>query len=73
MSQPTSTGRLLAALVMLVGVAFLTVITASITSTFVERSRREQEGSDSAVVTAKQLQEINGRLERIEAALNVRR
>ena len=66
-------GRLLAALVMLVGVAFLTVITASITSTFVERSRREQEGSDSAVATATQLEEINGRLERIEAALSARR
>ncbi len=66
-------GRLLAALVMLVGVAFLTVITASITSTFVERSRREQEGSESAVSAAAQLQEIIGRLERIEAALTARR
>src|SRR5215208_6311826 len=40
---PTSlTGRLVAVLVMLLGVAFLTVITASITSTFVSRLRREE-------------------------------
>ena len=39
---PTNlTGRLVAALVMLFGVAFLTIITASITSTFVSRARRE--------------------------------
>ena len=37
---PTNlTGRLVAVLVMLLGIAFLTVITASITSTFVSRSR----------------------------------
>ena len=40
---PTNlTGRLVAVLVMLLGIAFLTVITASITSTFVSRSRRER-------------------------------
>ena len=39
---PTSlAGRLVAVLVMLLGIGFLTVITASITSTFVSRSRRE--------------------------------
>ena len=70
----TIAGRLVAALVMLVGVSFLTVITASITSAFVDRSRREQETSDAGVVTtATQLQEMNGRLERIEAALTARR
>ena len=70
----TIAGRLVAALVMLVGVSFLTVITASITSAFVDRSRREQETSDAGLVTtATQLQEMNGRLERIEAALSARR
>jgi F0F1-type ATP synthase delta subunit len=64
---------LVAALVMLVGVSFLTVITASITSAFVDRSRREQETPDADVTTATQLQEMNGRLERIEAALSARR
>jgi hypothetical protein len=33
-------------LVMLVGIGFLTVITAAITSTFVSRSRREQTPPD---------------------------
>ncbi len=43
---PTNlTGQLVAALVMLLGIGFLTVITASITSTFVARSRREALGS----------------------------
>ena len=40
---PTSVvGRLLAAVVMLLGIGFVTVITASITGAFVARSRREQ-------------------------------
>src|SRR5271165_3705799 len=38
-------GRLLAALVMLVGIGFLTVITAAITSAFVESARRRLEGA----------------------------
>src|SRR5262245_2487278 len=38
---PTSAaGRLVAALVMLFGIGFLTIITASITSTFIEQARR---------------------------------
>ena len=40
---PASTaGKGIAALVMLLGIGFLTVITASITGAFVARSRREQ-------------------------------
>ena len=69
----TVVGRLVAALVMLVGIGFLTVITAAITSTFVSRSRREQTPSDAATPTAEQLRQIAGRLERIEAALTGRR
>ena len=43
---PTSpAGRLLAALVMLVGIGFLTVVTAAITSTFIEAARRRVEGT----------------------------
>lgn len=62
-------GRLIAALVMLLGIGFLTVITAAITSTFVSRSRPEQtlSGADSA--TAEQFRQISERLERIEAAV----
>ena len=44
---PTNvSGQLLAALVMLLGIGFLTVITAAITSTFVSRSRHEQAPPD---------------------------
>ena len=65
---PTNvTGQLLAALVMLLGIGFLTVITAAITSTFVSRPRRDSSAADTPA--AEQLQQMNERLERIEAAL----
>ncbi len=67
-------GQLVAALVMLLGIGFITVITASITSSFVERSsrlQRQRSGGD-AVATEEQLQKIDARLERIEAALGAR-
>ncbi len=63
----TVAGRLVASLVMLLGIGFVTVITASITGTFVLRSRGEQ-APDGATVE-QQLREVNERLERIEAAL----
>jgi voltage-gated potassium channel len=63
----TVAGRLLAALVMLFGIGFLTVITAAITSTFVSRSRLEQ-GPTAAETTA-QFRQIQAQLERIEAVL----
>jgi voltage-gated potassium channel len=70
---PTSVaGKLVAALVMLVGIGFLTVITAAITSTFVSRSRREQAPSGPTAPTGEQLKQIAARLERIEAALTDR-
>jgi voltage-gated potassium channel len=62
-------GRLLAVLVMLLGISFLTVITAAITSAFVARSQREQRPSDGEISTAEQLSRLDERLERIEAAL----
>jgi voltage-gated potassium channel len=66
---PTNlTGRLVAVLVMLLGIAFLTVITASITSTFVSRSRHEP--SDTETAMAEQFRQLDSRLERIEAALS---
>ena len=67
---PTSfAGQLVAVLVMLLGVAFLTVVTASITSSFVERSRRDRGPSEAETATAEQLRQLDPRLERIEAAL----
>ena len=66
-------GRIVAALVMLLGIGFITVITASITGAFVQHSqgRKEPAGADAAA-TAANLQSINARLERIEAALSAR-
>jgi voltage-gated potassium channel len=65
----TLAGRLVAVLVMLLGIGFLTVITAAITSTFVSRSRREQAPSDTEAALAEQFRQLDSRLERIEAAL----
>jgi len=66
---PTSTlGRLVAAAVMLTGIGFLTVITATITSTFVESARRRVERSATDVVVAK-LDQISERLEAMESRL----
>jgi voltage-gated potassium channel Kch len=64
-------GRLLAVFVMLMGIGFLTVVTAAITSTFVARARRAQQApSDAEASMAEQLRQLDGRLERIEAALD---
>jgi voltage-gated potassium channel len=61
-------GRLLGVAVMLVGIGFLTVITAAITSTFVARSyQATQSGAD--LEAAEQLRQIETRLARIDAAL----
>jgi voltage-gated potassium channel len=63
-------GKVVATFVMLAGIGFLTIITAAITSTFVARSQVEQQGSGPATdPAADELQQINARLERIEAAL----
>ena len=61
-------GRLVAVLVMLLGIGFLTVITASITGTFVSRTRHEPSEAETAM--AEQLRQLDNRLERIEAALS---
>ena len=66
---PTSTtGRFVGAVVMVVGIGFLTVITASITSAFVEAARRRLEGRETHALSAK-LDQISARLDPIEAGL----
>ena len=62
-------GRLLAVALMLLGIGFLTVITAAITSTFVARSSLEVTPSGAEPAAAEQLRQIEQRLARIEAAL----
>jgi voltage-gated potassium channel len=61
-------GRVIAALVMIVGIGFLTVITAAITSIFIESSRRRVEGLASDAI-ATRLDQIVARLDAIEATL----
>lgn len=58
-------GRILGVIVMLEGVAFLAVVTAAITSTFVTRAEREL-GADRY---DKQFLDVSERLDRIEALL----
>ena len=69
---PTSlAGRLVAVLVMFVGIGFLTVVTAAITSTFVAQARRvDQTPSDLETAMVDQLRQLDRRLEGIEAALD---
>jgi voltage-gated potassium channel Kch len=68
-------GRLIAVVVMLQGIAFLAIITAAITSTFVARATKEHESADeSAEMTELEkiegrFDELNERFDRLEAAL----
>jgi voltage-gated potassium channel len=69
----TDAGRFMAAATMLLGIGFITVITASITGAFVARSRREQHLEGPAPSSDGDLKQIIERLERIEAALTTQR
>ncbi|MGH3015835.1 MAG: potassium channel family protein [Gaiellaceae bacterium] len=64
-------GRVIAALVMVSGIGFLTVVTATITAVFIESARR-QIGERSEAPMQERLDEIAGRLERIERTLEER-
>jgi voltage-gated potassium channel len=63
-----ASGRFIAAVVMLAGIGFLAVITASVTASLIESSRRRY--AESEVDVAQQLGEVSQRLARIEAALD---
>ena len=68
----TVAGQFIAALVMLLGIGFLTVITAAITSTFVSRSRSRELGA-TAGDTSTEHRLMQEQLDRIEAALTADR
>jgi hypothetical protein len=61
-------GRIVATFVMLEGIAFLAIVTASITSTFVERANRDRQGKETQLE-----QRLEERLARIDAELQATR
>jgi len=69
----TALGQIVATFVMLLGIGFVTVITASITGAFVARTRKaERAAAGDRGVSPEDLRSIIERLERIEAAVNRR-
>ena len=62
-----SDGRFIGAVVMLTGIGFLAVITASVTASLIESSRRRFVESEGDV--ARRMEEVSKRLVRIEASL----
>jgi len=69
------TGRVVATLVMLEGIAFLTVIIAAVTSTFVARAEAERDAAEAAEDEkeedrlAARLDGLDARLDRVEGLL----
>ncbi len=61
--------RFIGAVVMLAGIGFLTVITASVTASLVESSRRRF-AAQSDLDATQRLEDVSERLVRIEAALD---
>jgi voltage-gated potassium channel len=71
-------GRIIAAFVMLQGIAFLAITTAAITSTFVARATKERDSArdadedDAEVRIEARLESIDQRLDRLEKTLSNR-
>ncbi len=65
-------GRIVAALVMVGGIGFVTVLTAAITSGFVARAREERPRVQDAPPSAEVLQEILASLRRLEERMGDR-
>jgi voltage-gated potassium channel len=62
-------GRVLAGVVMITGIGFLTVVTAAITAALVEGARRRRGAGFGDDPLATKLDEMNARLEALEALL----
>ena len=63
----SSGGRAIAVVVMVTGIGFLSIVTASITAMFVESARRRMRGEDEITLThiAERLDQIERRLEEL--------
>jgi voltage-gated potassium channel len=70
-------GRLVASFVMFEGIAFLAIITAAITSTFVAKATEAHEGRSEELSEMqrieKRLDDLDGKLDRLEAAVRTSR
>jgi voltage-gated potassium channel len=64
----STTGRIVASIVMLSGIGFLTVVTAAITATLVESARRRLGGSTDARIEGK-IDDLSVRLDQLESLL----
>ena len=62
------TGRLIGVVLMLQGIALLTVITASVTATLIEQARRRRSAEPDAVLA--KLEQVEARLESIEERMS---
>ena len=60
-------GRVIATVVMLTGIAFISLVTASVTASLVEQARQRRQGTEETVEA--KLDRINARLESIEARM----
>jgi voltage-gated potassium channel len=63
-------GRIIGAVLMLQGIAFITVIAGSVTAMLIEQARKRRKLDDQPA-TAAHLEQIEGRLDAIERALGV--
>jgi voltage-gated potassium channel len=64
-------GRIVAGFIMLEGIAFLAIVTAAVTSTFIARAEEErarEQGRDEQAITHR-FDELDARLDQIEALL----
>ena len=66
----SGTSRAIGAVVMISGIAFLTVITAAVTATLIEAARRRQPPAPDRDQLSNSLQELTARLSAIEARLD---
>ena len=66
----SGTGRVIGAIVMVSGIAFLTVITAAVTATLIEAARRREPAASDREQLSDFMREATARLSAIEARLD---